>query len=233
MPRHAASPANPKPLQALHRQARDADIDTAAGHPSGAALRALRHEAARCRACPLWKLGTQTVFGEGAPGAPIMLVGEQPGDKEDLAGRPFVGPAGALLDRALAAAGIAREAVYVTNAVKHFKWEPGLRGKRRMHKTPAQKEIEACNRWLQAELQAVAPRLVVALGATAARALLRRATPVEANRGRVMHFAQRQLLITTHPSALLRMPAASRDQAYRRFVADLALARPYLRRLSD
>ena len=156
-----------------------------------------------------------------------MLVGEQPGDREDRAGRPFVGPAGQLLDRALAQAGIDREKTYVTNAVKHFKFEP--RGKRRMHKKPADAEIDACHQWLERELEFVAPRLVVALGATAARALLGRATPIEANRGRVVPLSgDTALLITVHPSALLRIPDASKAQAYRRFVADLDVARRFL-----
>jgi DNA polymerase len=162
------------------------------------------------------------VFGEGEPRAAIMLVGEQPGDREDRIGRPFVGPAGRLLDRALAEAGIERDKIYVTNAVKHFKFVP--RGKRRMHKTPADSEIEACHQWLERELEFVAPRLVVALGATAARALLRRPTPVEANRGRLLPLAGNTLLITVHPSALLRMPEEFKAVAYRRFVNDLQLA---------
>lgn len=153
-----------------------------------------------------------------------MLVGEQPGDKEDRLGRPFVGPAGRLLDRALAEAGIEREKTYVTNAVKHFKFVP--RGKRRMHKKPADAEIDACHQWLERELELVAPRLVVALGATAARALLGRPTPVEANRGRLLSLAGNiALLITVHPSALLRIPDQYKAQAYRRFVIDLQAAR--------
>ena len=156
-----------------------------------------------------------------------MLVGEQPGDKEDRAGRPFVGPAGRLLDRALAESGIDREKAYVTNAVKHFKFEP--RGKRRMHKKPADAEIDACHPWLERELEFVAPRLVVALGASAARALLGRATPIEANRGRVLSLTgNTSLLITVHPSSLLRVPDEFKARAYRRFVADLEVARRFL-----
>jgi DNA polymerase len=202
----------------------------------GAALSATEHRAARarsledarrdadeCQACPLWKDATQTVFGEGGAHATIMFVGEQPGDSEDRAGRPFVGPAGRLLDRALVEAGIDREKVYVTNAVKHFKYVP--RGKRRMHKKPADAEIAACHQWLERELVFVAPRLIVALGATAARALLGRATPIERNRGRVIPFSDNaQLLITVHPSALLRIPDEFKAEAYRRFVADLKVA---------
>ena len=187
------------------------------------ALEATRRAAADCRACPLWKPATQTVFGEGPAHARIMLVGEQPGDQEDLAGRPFVGPAGKLLDRALAAAGIDRNLVYVTNAVKHFKFE--LRGKRRLHKKPADAEIAVCLQWLQRELELVTPQLVIALGATAARALLGRATPIEKNRGRPAAFAPYgRILITVHPSYLLRVPPHDRAREYARFVADLRIA---------
>ena len=160
-----------------------------------------------------------------------MLVGEQPGDQEDLAGRPFVGPAGKLLDSALAQAGIPRADVYVTNAVKHFKWEP--RGKRRIHKTPAQAEVDACYRWLEQELSLVEPQVVVALGATAARALLHRPAPIEASRGRLMELsAQSQLVVTVHPSFVLRVPPESRAQAYQRFVADLKIAASALAKAS-
>src|SRR6476620_12219115 len=140
--------------------------------PDKPTLPALRAAAAGCKACDLWKLGTQTVFGEGSPAARVMMVGEQPGDKEDLQGRPFVGPAGAVLDKALAAAGIDRSDVYVTNIVKHFKWEP--RGKRRIHKKPRAAEIAACGPWLDEEIRAVKPRVVVLLGATAAQGILGR-----------------------------------------------------------
>ena len=190
-------------------------------------LEEARRDSVECTACPLWKDATQTVFGEGAAHAVIMLVGEQPGDSEDRAGRPFVGPAGRFLDRALIEAGIAREKVYVTNAVKHFKYVP--RGKRRMHKKPADAEIAACHPWLERELEFVSPRLIVALGATAARSLLGRATPIERNRGRVIPFSDHaQLLITVHPSALLRIPDELKREAYRRFVADLKLATPFM-----
>jgi DNA polymerase len=187
------------------------------------ALDAERHSAEDCRACPLWANATRTVFGEGPPGAEIMLVGEQPGDREDLEGRPFVGPAGRLLDRALAEAGLRRDGLYVTNAVKHFKNEP--RGKRRIHKKPADAEIAACHPWLERELELVAPRLVVALGATAARALLGTATAIERNRGRLLPLRDgAQLLVTVHPSFLLRVPEKSKADAYRRFVDDLKVA---------
>jgi DNA polymerase len=166
---------------------------------------------------------TQTVFGEGPPAARMMLVGEQPGDQEDLGGRPFIGPAGRLLDRALAAAGIAREAAYVTNAVKHFKFV--LRGKRRLHKKPVETEIAACHRWLELELELVQPRLVVALGATAARALTGRALPILANRGRLLALSPHiALVVTVHPSFLLRVPDEARDAELARFVADLKFA---------
>jgi DNA polymerase len=202
-----------------------------ASHPAeqaGNSIEALRKAAAACRACPLWENATQTVFGEGPPHASIMLVGEQPGDREDIAGRPFVGPAGQLLAQALAAGDIPREEVYVTNAVKHFKFE--IRGKRRMHKKPVDSEITACYDWLKREIELVTPRLVIALGATAARSLLGRATPITINRGKLREYASGiSLLITIHPSFLLRMPERDKDDEYDRFVDDLRLARPFLR----
>jgi uracil-DNA glycosylase len=181
----------------------------------------LRREAASCRACPLWKNATQTVFGEGPSDAEIMLVGEQPGDREDLSGRPFVGPAGLLLDGALADAGVDRARVYVTNAVKHFKFEP--RGKRRLHKRPNAGEIRVCRRWLLGEIEAVAPQLVVALGATAAQSLVGRPVPVQTNRGAVLDLASGpRVLITVHPSALLRLrDKEEKRAAYDAFVQDL------------
>jgi uracil-DNA glycosylase len=182
----------------------------------------LRRESASCRACPLWKNATQTVFGEGPSDAEIILVGEQPGVREDLAGRPFVGPAGLLLDRALAEAGIDRARVYVTNAVKHFKYEP--RGKRRLHKRPNAGEIKACRRWILSEIEALAPKLIVALGATAAQSLVGRLVPVENNRGAVLDLASGlRVLITVHPSALLRLPDENdKREAYGAFVRDLS-----------
>jgi DNA polymerase len=201
------------------------DALPAVEHPAARAhsLAEARRDAAECTACPLWKDATQTVFGEGQAHASIMLVGEQPGDSEDRAGRPFIGPAGRFLDRALIEAGIDREKVYVTNAVKHFKYVP--RGRRRMHKKPADAEIAAGHQWLEHELEFVAPRLIVALGATAARSLLGRATSIENNRGRVLPFSDHaQLLITVHPSVLLRIPDEFKREAYLRFVADLKLA---------
>jgi DNA polymerase len=186
-------------------------------------LDSLRREAASCRACPLWEHTTQTVFGEGPTDAEIMLVGEQPGDREDREGRPFVGPAGLLLDRALADAGIDRGRVYVTNAVKHFKFE--LRGKRRLHKRPNGGEIKICRRWLFDEIEAIGPRLVVALGATALQGLAGRAMPVGANRGAVLDLAGGlRVFITIHPSALLRLQdEEERHSAYTSFVNDLRL----------
>lgn len=184
-------------------------------------LESLRDEAASCRACPLWKDATQTVFGEGPPDAAVMLVGEQPGDREDREGRPFVGPGGRLLDRALVEAGVDRASVYVTNAVKHFKFEP--RGKRRLHKRPNASEIKICRRWLFDEIEVLRPRLVVALGATAAQGLMGRAIPVGANRGAVLEAADGlRVFITIHPSALLRLQDEDeRRSAYASFVNDL------------
>jgi uracil-DNA glycosylase family protein len=180
-----------------------------------------RTEAATCRACDLHRHATQTVFGEGPGDARVMLVGEQPGDAEDLAGRPFVGPAGRLLDRALVEAGIERREVWVTNAVKHFKFT--LRGRRRIHQKPDRGEIAACRMWLDRELDLVAPRRVVALGATAAQALLGRAVTIAKERGRWQKLApQRQLLVTVHPSYLLRIEnPQAQDLERERFVADL------------
>lgn len=190
-----------------------------------------REQAANCRDCPLWKNATQTVFGEGHASAKILFVGEQPGDQEDTAGKPFVGPAGRLLDRALADAAVDRKATYVTNAVKHFKFEP--RGKRRIHKKPNELEISACRQWLERELSLIRPALIVVLGATAARAVFGHATAIEKNRGRVIPAAQADtgyeadVLVTVHPSFLLRVPDEDRHAAYERFVADLKLIRPY------
>jgi DNA polymerase len=196
--------------------------------PARKTLTALRDAAAGCRGCELYKRGAQTVFGEGRAHARVMLVGEQPGHEEDLAGTPFVGPAGKLLDRALAAAGIARGDVYVTNVVKHFKWEP--RGKRRIHAKPNQMEIGACLPWLRAELDVVAPDVVVCLGATAAQALLGPRFRVTRERGTWVKapWAER-VLATVHPSAILRAPDdEARHREFDRFVADLAHVRAAL-----
>lgn len=182
-----------------------------------------REQAAHCRACPLWADATQTVFGEGPIGAALMFVGEQPGDSEDRQGRPFVGPAGQLLDRALADAGIDRQQVYVTNAVKHFKFEP--RGKRRIHQKPTYKEVVACRPWLLGEIELVAPQTIVALGATAAHSLMSRTVVISRERGRLQRYAaDRLLLVTIHPSYLLRLPdERSRTTEYHRFVTELRM----------
>jgi DNA polymerase len=193
-------------------------------------LKVLRAEAAACTRCDLYRHATQTVFGEGARHARVMLVGEQPGDQEDKEGHPFVGPAGRLLDGALAAAGIDRDEVYVTNAVKHFKWEAAPRGKRRLHAKPNARELAACRPWLEAELALVRPELVIALGATAARAIFGRAVRVTQERGRDLPTPwARHALATVHPSSILRAPdEAARRQALRDFVADLVAARRIL-----
>jgi DNA polymerase len=192
--------------------------------PPGADLDQLRSIAAGCTACPLYTCGTQTVFGEGEPGASVMLVGEQPGDKEDLAGEPFVGPAGGLLDRALNEAGIDRQQTYVTNVVKHFKWRPA--GKRRLHQKPNAEEIKACRPWLDAEIDRVQPRVVVLLGATAAQALLGRTFKVTQQRGQLLGDAEGpRFLATVHPSSILRAPDDdTRHQQFAAFVADLCVA---------
>ncbi|MBR0718319.1 UdgX family uracil-DNA binding protein [Bradyrhizobium liaoningense] len=192
--------------------------------PAADDLEALREEAAHCRACPLWKDATQTVFGEGPRNATIMLVGEQPGDKEDLAGHPFVGPAGQMLDRALEEAGVDRKKVYVTNAVKHFKFVP--RGKIRLHQKPNTLEIRACRPWYEREVSAIDPALVVAMGATAAQSVFGKITPIGKSRGRLIDLPDgRKALVTVHPSYLLRLPdEEAKKLEYRRFVDDLKIA---------
>jgi DNA polymerase len=199
---------------------RPRESDTAARYiPEKPTLNKVREAAADCRACDLWRKGTQTVFGEGRTRARVMLVGEQPGDQEDLSGRPFVGPAGRLLDKALAAAGIDRPDVYVTNVVKHFKWEP--RGKRRIHKKPNAAEIGACRPWLEIEIALVKPQLVVCLGATAAQALLGKTFKVSTERGQFVG-ASPIMTATVHPSSILRAPDdASRRAEMQRFIDDL------------
>jgi DNA polymerase len=189
--------------------------------PERPTLSRLREAAAGCRACPLWKTGTQTVFGEGLTKAEIVFVGEQPGDREDREGRPFVGPAGRVLDDALAEAGIDRRQAYVTNAVKHFKWE--ARGRRRIHQKPNAEELAACRPWLDAELSVLDPEVLVALGATAAQALLGRSFRVTKQRGvPVESDLAPNVLATVHPSSILRAPdEAARREAYAAFVADL------------
>lgn len=189
--------------------------------PDRPSLTSLRVAAADCRACDLWKLGTQTVFGEGRPRAKVMFIGEQPGNEEDLTGKPFVGPAGKLFDSALKEAGIDRSLTYVTNVVKHFKWEP--RGKRRIHKKPNAVEISACRPWLQAEIAVVKPDVIVALGATAAQALLGPKFRVTKQRGEFLESALAPyVMATVHPSSILRAPDdETRRLELRRFIHDL------------
>ncbi len=183
----------------------------------------LRQAAAGCRMCPLWRLGTQTVFGEGNERSRLVIVGEQPGDREDLSGHPFVGPAGAILNRVLEQCGVKREDVYVTNAVKHFKWE--LRGKRRLHKTPAQREIEACLPWLEAEISLLRPHAVLCLGATAAKAVLGTTVRINEARGHALRSSDgRNVVVTMHPAYLLRLRPPSNEAAYELFAADVELA---------
>ena len=188
--------------------------------PERLSLSALREAAAGCKACDLWKTGTQTVFGEGAKKSDVMLVGEQPGDYEDREGRPFVGPAGQLLDRALEQAGIDRRLAYVTNVVKHFKWQ--ARGKRRIHQKPNWAEMTACRPWLEAELQVVKPSVLVCLGATAAQALLGRDFRVTRQRGELVDSPLApHVLATVHPSAILRADEPDREAEFEAFVNDL------------
>jgi uracil-DNA glycosylase len=184
----------------------------------------LRHEATACRACDLWEKATQTVFGEGAEHARLMLIGEQPGDQEDLQGKPFVGPAGKLLERAMDEAGIDRRTVYVTNAVKHFRWT--RRGKRRLHEKPNAGQIRACRPWLEAEIEVVRPRLIVLLGATAAQSVMGPAFRVSRQRGEVLPSPFGiPVLATVHPSSILRATDdESREAAMSSFIADLRVA---------
>jgi DNA polymerase len=197
-------------------------------HPSDSTLVEIKKRAARCRACPLYKLGTQTVFGEGSPHARIVMVGEQPGAQEDAQGRPFVGPAGKLLDRALAEAGIDRADIYLTNTVKHFKWVSA--GRHRLNEKANAREIAACRPWLEAELAIIKPRIVVALGATAAQTLLGKTFRVTQARGRPFRDTRWApiVLATVHPSSILRAFTEDRASAFARFVADLKTARSHL-----
>jgi len=196
--------------------------------PERLSLPRLREAAAGCRGCHLWENATQTVFGEGARAAAVMLVGEQPGDQEDLAGKPFVGPAGRMLDQALEEAGIDRRQAYVTNVVKHFKWQP--RGKRRIHQKPNWTEMAACRPWLDAEIEVVEPDVVVCLGATAAQALIGRDFRVSRQRGELVDSPlARYVLATVHPSSILRQrDDASREAEYAAFVKDLRVVPPLL-----
>jgi uracil-DNA glycosylase len=206
-----------------------ASIETAAPLiPPRPTLRKLQAVAAECQACHLWKLGTQTVFGEGKASSLIMFIGEQPGDREDLEGRPFVGPAGALLDQALEAAGIDRAKVYVTNVVKHFKWEP--RGKRRIHKKPNGEEITACRPWLESEIRVIQPKAIICLGATAAQAVIGPKFKVSLQRAEFVESPLAELVTATvHPSSILRAPTDDARRAERqRFIDDLRKIRERL-----
>jgi uracil-DNA glycosylase len=199
--------------------------------PPNSTLAELRAVAVGCKACDLWKKGTQTVFGEGPSSARVMFVGEQPGDREDIEGRPFVGPAGRILDEALSQAGISRDDVYVTNVVKHFRWEAAPRGKRRIHKKPRASEIKACRPWLDAEVARVQPKVLVCLGATAAQSLLGKDYSVLRNRG---EFVKSPLapytMATVHPSSILRSPdSETRKAEMLLFIRDLKKIAPLLR----
>jgi len=202
--------------------------------PERHTLTALRDAVQGCRGCDLYRNATQAVFGEGRQRAEVMMVGEQPGDSEDREGRPFVGPAGRLLDRALAEAGIDRDDVYVTNAVKHFKWTPAPRGKRRIHKNPAAEEIRACRPWLDAEIEVVEPKVIVALGATAAKAIIGPKFRVTEQRGQVVETPLPAMVTATvHPSSILRAPDdEAREVAYAAFVHDLRTIAQLLPRAS-
>jgi DNA polymerase len=217
----------PEPKAHPHRMVDMTKPDLFADAP--AHLRDLRRDAAHCQMCPLYKDATQTVFGEGPQDAQVMFVGEQPGDKEDLAGKPFVGPAGQLLDKALQEVGIDRGTAYVTNAVKHFKFTP--RGKIRLHQKPNTVEIRACNPWLQKERAVIKPKLIVALGATAAQGVFGKAMPIGKNRGHMLELDDgATAMITVHPSYLLRIPDADKDREYKAFVADLKRAAHFMQR---
>jgi uracil-DNA glycosylase family protein len=193
--------------------------------PAGHSIRELRAAAATCKGCDLWRNATQTVFGGGSEHAKMVLIGEQPGDQEDLKGIPFSGPAGQILDRGLIDAGIDREQVYITNAVKHFKWLP--RGKRRLHQKPNGREITACRPWLVAELEAIQPHVLVCLGATAARAVLGKTTKISEHRGELLKSdLSTRIIVTVHPSSILRIEDSDmRNEAMRHFVDDLRVAR--------
>jgi uracil-DNA glycosylase family protein len=215
----------------LSADGKGSGIDASELIPERPTLPRLRDAAAGCRACGLWRLGTQTVFGAGRGRADVMLVGEQPGDQEDRAGKPFVGPAGKLLDRALDEAGIDRADAYVTNAVKHFKWKAG-RGKRRLHQKPDAAEVRACRPWLEAELAVIRPKLLVLMGATAAQSLLGPSFRVTRERGRLLESDLAPLVTATiHPSAILRADPEERDDAMAALVDDLRGAWQALARL--
>jgi DNA polymerase len=199
--------------------------------PDNPTLKKLRIAAASCTGCPLYKIGSQTVFGEGRPEAKVLFVGEQPGNEEDVTGKPFIGPAGKLLDRCLAEAGIDRDQTYVTNAVKHFKWEP--RGKKRLHKKPSAREIAACRPWLEAEIAVLKPAVIVALGATAAQTLLGKDFRVTQSRGKpIPSPLAPRVIATVHPSSLLRAPdEETRCVETARFIEDLSVVAKWIARL--
>ena len=207
---------------ALDRDARDAAI------PRARSVGALRALATGCRACELWARATQTVFGDGSTTARLLIVGEQPGNSEDLGGAPFVGPAGRLLDRALVDAGIDRDDVYVTNVVKHFKWRRAPSGKRRIHQKPDRAEVDACYPWLEAEAARIKPELIVCLGATAAQAVLGKSFRVTRQHGEVKGSALGPALGTIHPSAVLRAPDGARDDLLAQLIGDLRVAGQHL-----
>lgn len=222
-------PAKPAPKNKYLGSLRDlSNTPPTLGPEQGMDLAALKIAAQTCRACPLWEKGTGTVFGEGPKNARIMIVGEQPGDKEDIAGKPFVGPAGTLLRKALEEANISPEETYLTNAVKHFKWIPKdtARGKIRLHQSPAKGEIDSCRPWVLAELNQISPDVLILLGATAAKSLLGKSVPVTKNRGLIEnHKLAPKVILTVHPSYLLRIPErAGKAEEYQRFLADLSLA---------
>ena len=218
------APARVSSMMAKSRvKVKEADEFHPAAVPETADLAEVRETAARCKACPLYRNATQTVFGEGSSQAKLVLLGEQPGDSEDRAGHPFIGPAGRLLDRALEEAGINRKDAYVTNAVKHFKWEPS--GKRRIHKSPSPREIAACRPWLEAEMRIISPQVLVCLGSSATRAVLGPDARVLRDRGQfLLSDFSPQTMITVHPSSLLRAPdEETKAREYARFVAELRL----------
>lgn len=223
-------PAKPAPKNAYLGSLREMSAAPVCHGPEeGQLLEAMRKAAANCQGCPLWEHSTNTVFGEGPAYARIMIVGEQPGDREDISGKVFVGPAGKLLDRALADAGLVRDEMYLTNAVKHFKWIPKEtpRGKIRLHQSPGKGEIDACRPWVLGELHQVAPDVLILLGATAAKSILGKSVPVMKSRGLIeAPQLARKVILTVHPSYLLRLPAGkSKDEEYQRFVSDLRLSK--------
>ncbi|HEX6566305.1 MAG TPA: UdgX family uracil-DNA binding protein [Chthoniobacterales bacterium] len=222
------SGCDPPEIMGIAREEKNRYLEPSDELPDFANLKEAGHSATKCRRCPLWERATQTVFGTGASQARVLFVGEQPGDVEDRTGLPFVGPAGRLLDRALKEAQISRDLCYVTNAVKHFKWEP--LGQRRLHKKPTSREIQACRPWLQAEIELIQPEIVVGLGATAAASIFGVSVRIGDVRGKVIHVESigRACLITAHPSSVLRAPGPeNRDAEFDRLVQDLTLLQEF------